>query len=508
MRKILALILGVSGMVSCSPSVIKMVESEEIIGKNHLTGKDVIAKTYTFPERIDSYYLDTASQCLTATFREKNESNSRLQSNGKIAVFDLAQKKSKWVSNLNFNQSHIIQQDTCIIKQYGTHCVRLSYQNGEKLWETSHRIIYSSSQHIALCLKSGWPDSFEGIDLITGTKLFYREMNCDFGINQLVSWNDSTVLLSAGGLHSFHKKYGYGMDYEAVTGKNDYAKSIAINTAGIALGLLTGAFVVYPGRDAYTDLVSNILIDSTNVYFASANQLAKFMESGDLVWFTDLPKDDVSKSVLFKKDSIIYMLNTGTAYYNNHKVDYGKPFLAAFMAKTGMLKYINFLGEDKIRISDYEIYNDTLMIVFNDAISKYRLSNGTLIKEKIMDPDTFGEQLKFVGDHVFVQLGGTFKSLVKNDPTHHYLYNKKGKVWSINKNLTVDKQGTVDQFYKQYLTTPFGEYIYKEGNTKVIDNAGKEIAEMDVPNSSLILGNYLYCVKDKTLLRIPINDLK
>lgn len=507
MKKIFALGICLIGLISCAPSAMKMVGSEEVIGRNYLNGKDIVAKTYTFPERIHAYYVDTFSNCITAELRGAKESGY-LKTRGKIAVFDRNAGNSKWVSSVNYNVSNMFLQDTFIIKQFGTHCIRFDYRNGEKVWETSHRIIYSSANHIGLGMKSGWADVVDGIDLSTGKKLFGREVGTDFGINQITSWNDSTILLVAGGLHSFHKKYGYGMDYEAVTGKNDYTRVVAANAAGVASGMLTGVFVVSAGRDAYTGLVSNVLIDSASIYFASREKLTQFANDGQPMWTRLLPKDKMSKSVLFKRDSTVYLINMGIAYYNGRKVEYGKPFLAAFEAKSGESKYINFLGDDKISVNDFQLSGDTVMLVFNDEISKYQLSDGSLIREKIMDPETYGEQLKILGEQNFVKTATGYNSLVKTDEDHHYVFSNDGKVWRMNKQLTVDTQSIKDQLFTKYMSVPSATFIYRDGNTKVLDASGSEIAELSMLISAKKQGNKMYWTKTNVLFELDLNDLK
>jgi len=117
-------------------------------------------------------------------------------------------------------------------------------------------------------------------------------------------------------------------------------KLIGANVAGLALGLLTGTFVVSTGHDLVSNINSDIASDSLNHYFASKEYLVALNLNGKVVWKTKLPTGTSSSTLFYTKDTI-YMINMGEAKYNGRTSDYGKPYLAAYDKKTGNQLFMN-----------------------------------------------------------------------------------------------------------------------------------------------------------------------
>lgn len=507
MKPIGVIFLCAAGLVSCAPAAMKLMENQEVIGNNLRTGSNIEAKAYTFPKRIQDFSIDTSSHLITVELRELTSSR-HLENVGKVAVFDVAKGQSRWVKNVRYPVSRIFLQDTMIIQQFANHCVRLDYKNGDKFWESSHKLFYSPDSRVGFAYKSGWGNTVEGIDLSTGIKLFSRELNEEAGIDQILNWNDSTLLLVSGGLHSFHVRYGYGFDYDAVTTQKNYLKSAAINLIGLSALILTGSGFVYYGHDTYSNLVSKVLVDHDQLFFASKDQLVKIGADGQVVWKTELPQDKASMSRLYLRKGVLYMINLGRAYYNGVQEEYGKPFLAAFDANTGKSLYVNYLGEDKSYINDYKVTGNDILILFRDGISKYRLSDGTLLGEKIMDPETYGDGLSFVGEQVYNASQSNYVSMVKSDTSHYYVFSPELNIWRLNQDMSVNNQVKSDSLYTVFRVNSEEIWMHRAGNMKVLDKGGKEIASLKMQKSAILLGNKMYWSEGNRLYEMDINEIR
>jgi len=76
------------------------------------------------------------------------------------------------------------------------------------------------------------------------------------------------------------------------------------------------------GHDLVRDLVSNTITDSSNIYFASKEQLVKIdKQSGETVWKFPFSNDIASKSSIFMNDSVIFMINKGMAFMGYRQLD-------------------------------------------------------------------------------------------------------------------------------------------------------------------------------------------
>lgn len=264
-----------------------------------------------------------------------------------------------------------------------------------------------------------------------------RDLNRDYGWNVVLYTNDSTMIVVASGLHAINIKTGKGWDYNTVTGKKDYTGTVAANAVGVGLALLTGTLVTSSGHNVVRDLVSNVVTDSSYIYFLSREQLAKINKhTGDLVWTSPFPKDIPSKSSLFMNDSLVFMINYGFAFMGNRQLDFGKPFIAAFDKQTGERKYLSLTNSKDDPILDFKVVDNDIYFIFKNRMAKYSKETGGLIKEKEFQNADFGEQKHFISHKVFItNPKEDFISLQKSDTTKVFVFTDQGKTFSIHKEL-------------------------------------------------------------------------
>lgn len=97
----------------------------------------------------------------------------------------------------------------------------LDINTGNELWEVKNNIyLVSPIDNIGFGynLKGLKVNSneFEGIDLNNGQVLWKRELNGEYGWNDVFYTNDSTLVVAAAGLHSLDTKTGKGWDYNTI----------------------------------------------------------------------------------------------------------------------------------------------------------------------------------------------------------------------------------------------------------------------------------------------------
>ncbi len=235
-------------------------------------------------------------------------------------------------------------------------------------------------------------DKLEGIDLKTGDVLWKRELSREYAWNNVFYLNDTTLLAVAAGLHTIHLKNGSGWDYNTVTGDKDYSVTNTANALGAVAGVLTGTFVISTGYNLVRDLVSNVLADSTDLYFASKEKLARVdKNTGEVIWSFPFPQNLPSKSVIFANDSLIYMINKGSAFMGYRQLSYGKPFLAAFNKNSGKQRFFSIIDVKDDPILGFQQVDDVFYLVFKNRVAKYSSKNGNLIQDKEFPEDEFGE---------------------------------------------------------------------------------------------------------------------
>ena len=487
--------------------------SERVIGKNVLTDRDIMAKEYTFAERIYDSHFDTLSGFVTLQLRGSSKNNKWLNNTGRVAQFDLNEKQVKWTKEVDFrvteikpNQNFIFQ--TAASSKSGS----LDVETGNLKWEIKNIIYYSEpSQNRGIGYKfktySGITNTLQGIDLTNGDILWSRELIREYGWNDVLRLNDSTLIVAASGLHTLNLNTGKGWDYYTITGEKDYTGTIAANAAGLALGLLTGAFVVTTGHDLVTNIVSNVLVDDASIFFASREKVACLTQDGTVKWTAALPKDRVSKSTLFQENGILYMINNGFAFMNYRKIDYGSPFIAAFDAESGAQLFLSSMDGKRNQIKGFEIDRDTAFLVFSNKIAKYSLVDGSLILEKFINPETYGESEYFVGNQVYTQTGQTYNSLPFSGIHRHCVHTSKGKTLLLNEYFDVMDEINDDQLYLYYLWHNGYKLIAKGAQTLVIDENGHTVAEIGISSETVMVGSILYNIQDKNLIEINFEDV-
>jgi hypothetical protein len=503
----------VSALTVVAQSELPIQNGEKFIGKNLKTNKDILAKELLFPERIDHYQLDTTSGFLTVQLRGTSKNGKWLNSTGTIVLYDLFSKKVKWTKKINYGQSSLKQFGPIIIQTINGKSFCLNNDNGEAEWEVKNLISYvERDRKLGIGYLSntfsGNTNSLEGIDLSNGNSRWKRLINREYGWNDIFHLNDSVLIVAAAGLHSINLRDGTGWDYNTITGAKDYKSTIAANAAGAVLGALTGTFVMSTGSDLVSDIVSNVLVDSSMIYFASREKISRLDHNGIVNWSFPLSKDQASKSSIFIRDTLLFMVNKGFAYMGNRQVNIGAPFMAAFNKNSGKQLFLTELDDMKDQINGFKTDKDTLILILNDRILKYSMINGSVILKKSFDVQITGELNYFVGDQAYLKNDNSFIPLLLSDSTCNYLYTKTGKILVVNDWLNITKQIDFNQLYIRFLQSGDYRFLAKGEETTVIDAGNQPITVLKLTGKALVAGSKLYDIQEKSFVEIDLKGFE
>jgi len=513
MKKLIAIVFFAFGSLTILAQEKILIQTNDIIaGRIDRINKDINAKEYIFPERIEDSFIDTTTNFITIQLRGLSKNGKWLNNSGNVILYDLSAKQEKWVKKINYQQSRIKQFDNVMIETVGEKSYCLNSESGENLWEVKNAINYvNPKQKIGIGYKyktmTGYSNNLEGIDLKSGNPLWKREINREYSWNDILSLNDSVILIAAAGLHSLNLKNGNGWDYNAITGDKDYKETIAANAIGAALGVLTGTLVMTTGYNLVRDIVSNILVDSPNIYFASKEKITCLDDNGQIIWTFPFAKNLASKSAIFIKDSTLCMINYGYAFMGNRQVKYGTPFIASFSRKTGKQLFLSEINGTKDQIIGYKFDKDDVFLVFKDRVAKYSLIDGKVLLEKSVDIATNGELRYFVGSRTYIKTDSLYQSIDVSNKTSHFLYTKSGKILVMNEDLNVTDQVDYEQFYTYYLKTKNYKFLSKGNKTIVIDNKNKKIGDLKVSGRAILIGSKLYDIQENSFLELDISEL-
>jgi outer membrane protein assembly factor BamB len=469
---------------------IEVINNDGKFGQNMLTHKEIVGTELKFSDRIKSTYIETESNRMTIQLRGLFMFGQLLKNYGDVILYDLTNKKTIWKKSINYQKYYLEQTGKSIFKTglEKTYCI--DFETGENLWRASHNMAFIDPKlNIGIAYtpyianRIFYNDiNFEGIDLKTGKTIWKQEINHFYGLNDIVQLNDTVAIVVSSGLHSVNLKNGKGWDYDAITGTECF-------------------------QGTKTEIQSNLIIDSLDIYFASKEEITRLNLNGRIMWSTHLPQDWTSSSNIFLKDSTLYLINTGIARLTYARVKQGLPFLAAYNIKDGRELFLNTVDDKSGKIVESELSEKEIVVLYKDKIAKCSSKNGTLIASKSFDTDKYGELLGFISNTVFNKYDSAYKSLALTDTLNHYVYTTKNKILAINENINVANQYDVDELYKFYLQYNKLRFLTNKLSTIVIDKNNAIVAKIDIAGKAKRIGSKLYFVREKSIVEIDLNEI-
>lgn len=509
MKNLFALVLILFTMLSYSQKI-RIETSELPMGKNLLTNEVIHGTQYSFPLRIYQHHIDTISGYLTAQLRKTSSNGLYYKDNGYIFQYDLLNKEFLWRKKMFYPTSSLQQYSNQMIYSTGNASFCLDIHTGDKLWRVSKVLYYADPiNNVGLGYsREQTSNKLKGFSLKDGDNLWKRKIDRSYAWNDFFYIDDSTLLIVAAGLHTVNLNTGLGWDYEAITGDKDYTAAAVTSAVGILAGVLTGTFVVSTGYDLVRDIVSNVLRDEGDLYFASKHKIARIDKStGHSKWEYHFSDDLLSKSYIFSDDSLIYMVNWGVARRGNKPIIYGKPFIAALYKETGDLKFLTIVNSVDEEILNYQVNENELVLVLDKRVLKYSIYSGELIMEK-NSSDKSDNYRGFLARNMYTQTkGNKYISLTDSDTTAMFLYNDKDETIVIDHMLNQKKIIEYDSLYIFYLATENHKFIASNGKTKVINNDGEMVAELNVSREGTLIGNTLYDRKGESFMSVDISEI-
>lgn len=493
-------------------SDIKVLENQKIVGQNLVTQQDIIAKEYEFPKEIYKHNFNATTGNLTLQLRKLRKSGKAYAMQGQIVVFNLNSNTVQWSRKMNYSMGTVTQNGNLITVSKENKMQYVDGKTGDELWTDKNDTYYVNKHHnIAIQYIKNDNTKIQGIDLSSGNILWNRDITREYGWDNVSTINDSLVMIAAGGLHTLNIKTGKGWDYNTVTGKKDYTETIAKNTLGVALGVLTGTAIISVGSNVVRDLSSNVLVDNDVVYFASKENISKInTNTGEVIWSQPLDEKMTSKSLLFSKDNSIFMLNQGYGNFRNRKVNVGDPFLSAFNTETGEQELFRTILSKDDFILDYKRVNDNLVLVLKDKIVSLSITNSDDFNEKRINSDIYGELKYFTKEEMVYQQGDVVLSdIVVTHPTQYFVQTSKRSTLELDSNLEITDTYPVDDLYIYYNTHNDYKFFIKGDRSKtvIVDKLNHIIADIKVPRYIKSFGDKLYTIDGKILSILKVKDL-
>lgn len=487
---------------------------EQIYGHNLYTNSDIIGTEHLFNGRINHVYFDTLSKNITIQLRELNKKGTRLKDKGFVILYDINKNEIKWSSRISYLTNYIQQFNSTIFRTTASQSFNLDLEYGYENWSimnSFHLTDLKTNIGIGYKLSSSTnqPNKLRGIDLNDGDQVWKRKIDRSFGWNDYFYINDSTIIIAASGLHAVNTKTGLGWDYDTETGTKDYTGTIAVNAVGAVLGVLTGTFVMASGASIVHDVASNTLVDSSYLYFASQEKLAKVNKlTGDVLWNQAFNYGYASKSSLFMDDKTIFMINYGYAFMRNTSIDFGEPFISAYDKETGKQRFLTLLGNHTESILDYQILENKIYLVYKNEITVYSQSSGKLVTKQQFPVNEYGDLKFFVGEQVFMEDSiNCLSNLNSLNPNHLFIYTSTGKILFLDQDIKISKEISTDDVNILSFTYKNCKFIKENEYSWIIDNKGNKIAQLNISPNAFVKDDILYDWIKRRLIKIELEEI-
>jgi len=514
-------------LIVCLPVHAQLANKQEVLYEHFLTGKELKGMVYEFEERIDNFHLDSIRNTAVVQLRGLTKRKKKPRDIGALLFLDFTNDSIVWQRKLPYEVIEI-QCDRNIIfkhKKHNNKTYLLDPASGSVTKELAHDVFYISEDNIGLGYKkipSNKTDSLYGIDMNANSILWSRKINRKFGINEIFPFNDSTVLLSASGLHTVNLNNGQGWSMDAVTGKE--VKSTATYVGiGLAFGVIgVSVMAAIDGMDdregknmqvRLYGMESNILLDGEFIYYASKDEVFKVDRKGDLIWKKDVRgnrnefKERNSRSFISLQGDDLLVIGRGVAFSPKKQIKHGTPRFSSYDKHTGECKS-NFLLKRIVNgpVLDYKSNNNSIGLLTRDTLMEVMSNNN--VKRLSLSFKKKGRAIGFLENNQFIAVEDSILVKISDVyPENYHVLTSKGIVYRIDENLEIQEHknklnywSVVGQF-QSYTVLSLPDTIL------IINEYGKKIATFSNVSNSCISKNMLYLSEGNKLKVIDLESL-
>jgi hypothetical protein len=481
--------------------------SKHSIGINHLTKDSIFIKDVSFPYAMDDFKLDSTTNLLLLYFSESiqlSEDQSGMTIN---ALFDYNKNELVWTNASKKGKNYFNFIDNKIF---------LNTKDGSGLWDIKTRQfawkinsplyinkeLYARDIGIAPRLKENG-NCFAGVNLLNGeVKWKFPDFKILGNVFHLPFIVDSTLFFVNEGLIAVNLNSGIVKSYNYIF--NAVARDGNGSNTATLIGGLVG-FIIYEivdnaaarggvkTPDHFVSHHSNFLIDSF-VYIGSGSQLHKFTRNGLEVANAVHYKDKTAGiSELFYLGSKKCFLNFGYSIEKGARTNTGCSyvFIERFDDSLNLLQTMNYKDLKnkyydgvKGEVIDYRIFNDSLHLLFENALLVLDTSLNITSSKIIYYEDKWTNRLdrNFCYRH-----DSSFDCIDVRKTSDYFIQNKNGSIcWY---NLRGDKVKTIPKnniFYETYTDDKIKVVGY-QSDDYILDRNNKLI--IDVPGIDKVLKN-------------------
>jgi hypothetical protein len=396
------LILHVSAVILCQKPIIPyqtITNFNQKVTTNLQSAAAVYGDVYIFGHDISNFYLDVEDSTkifITTSVDFSTEQIMKLDLNNGKSIFGLKYYPSR--DKVRFRDNSILFLNINGLSKFDKNNGELLYELPLKLYTSNEKMDFIMGYHK---INNNSKNELLVYSFKTGKFKTSVKINDDGGIESFIMDNDSTVIISASGLHSINLKSGSNWSFEEKTYAPSNLLALPFHGGGLGLGGSIGFYAFPQALSKTFGITSNCLIDGDYIYKSSLDKISCLNKDGNVLWSKGLDDGLTSTAFLFQKNDLLYHLNLGFAFSDVYAVNRGDPFISIYEKKTGKNLGFYLLGSGRSRITDVATDSIQLFTLLDKKFASFQLEN--LSSSKIIENKTkeFGELQYFERRELF-----------------------------------------------------------------------------------------------------------
>lgn len=479
-----------------------ILSNPQSMGQNLETGNPIQGMSYVFESPITDININTINNTATILLVH----TPKYITTGVLLDYDLKNNTIRWEKSMNLNKEKVRMTPglTIIKNNKGAHT--LNPADGSPSWNTNADFFYTDLEsNIGI----GFPQKkftvsseLQGIDLANGKELWERKISHHLGINSVTPLNDTSILIVADRIYSVNTKTGTGWEYAINTGTTTFPES--------AKSLIDKKYIEDSDYNFLQDgrtvcgLVSTPIIKDSKIYIASEDFVTCLSENGKVEWKTPLPSTLTSRTRIFMENNQLYVINTGYAYFDGKKTQYGTAFVAAFDIKNGQQTYLTRI--EKGFIADYQAVGNKLYLLLPYKLVEINLATGETVQKITIEAIDRSEAVAFPHTDFYMEAGNNYQKLTSGN-NHIYFINDQKKLMEYNESTKKFSIVNSEKLFRETFQIDGLICISQTKNSIILNNNGKAIARLQLGSTSFVSGNQIFYATNNILYRMDINAI-
>lgn len=494
-------------------------QEELLVIGDKLDGTELKAACYTFPERIQTFSVDSSLDSLYLHLRETTKNGKYLKNRGEIALYHITDREFVWKVLVDYSKTYVNGTKDGILFTTSNRVSFIDKKTGNILWEQMLFPVYKDeSLNLLLGYKNAVSQKLRAVRLTDGMELWQTKVAHEYGWNQVYSLDGAKRLVVADDICEFDLLTGSSKVYEAKTGIKD-VKSMVLQglmavATGVATGVASGGTFGYSyvpmSSNVISGLVSNVCMQDSCYYVADRNNMMCLDQHLQPVWEYEFPDKTASSSVLFMQDDNIYMLNYGFGWKDGmRKVKSGRPFIAGFDRRSGQQLFFNRLSLKKDIVEDAFVAEDAVYMLFDDGLAYQALTDSVVNITPWNNMEERGKLQGLLSDtlYAFIPERREFVPLAF-DGVNCPVYTDKGKVYVVDKELEIKQEYLSELLY--FVRFRMNDYlcVCRGNDYWFLHKLGMPVAHfcLDIRQGAVVGNKLLMLTEENQLLLIDLDE--